>query len=257
MKVIIDPGKSAYENAAGYFDQAKKLRKKAEDTEKAIARTREELKGIESHGKEEKEVKSKEKAKEWFEGFHWFITSDGNMAVGGRSADQNELLVKSYLTENDLFFHADIAGAAVFILKNGVTAQKRSIEETAQLAGCYSNAWKTGLSSIGVYAVKKEQVSKSAPAGQSLPKGSFMIRGEKNMFKNIALSLLIGITASGLQCAPSLCGTNRFSTCYEFMPGGQDEKEKIAGKIAQSLGVEKDKVLPMIPAGKSSARKIK
>lgn len=258
MKVVIDPGKSIYDNASGYFDRAKKLKRKIAETEKAIARTKEELKKIEEgHVEEAKQAaKGKEKAREWFEGFHWFVTSDGHMAVGGRSADQNESLVKSYLSENDLFFHADIAGASVFVLKNGVSAPQRSVEETAQFAACYSNAWKEGLSTIGVYAVRKEQVSKSALPGEHLPHGSFMIRGEKRMFKNVVLKFLIGLTASGIQCVPAMCGADRFSTCYEFIPGA-DEKERAAGKIAQVLGVEKEKILPLIPAGKTSARRMK
>ena len=48
MEISIDPGKSVYENATGYFDTAKKLKKKAIDTEKAIAVSERELQEFET-----------------------------------------------------------------------------------------------------------------------------------------------------------------------------------------------------------------
>lgn len=54
----------------------------------------------------------------WFEKFHWFITTENYLVVGGRDMQQNEQLVKRYLKPGDAYLHADIHGAASCILKN-------------------------------------------------------------------------------------------------------------------------------------------
>ena len=57
-------------------------------------------------------------SKEWYERYHWFITSDGLLAVGGRDSSSNSALVRKHLTEQDIVFHAEIYGSPFFILKN-------------------------------------------------------------------------------------------------------------------------------------------
>ena len=254
-KAIIDPNKNAYENAAVYFEKAKKLRKKLEDTKKAIANTEKEL--AEAKKVEEKKAAKstgliEKKKKEWYAQFHWFITSDGLLAVGGKNADQNELLVKKYFEKDDLFFHADIQGGSVVILKQGRNADEKSKNEAAQFAGCFSNAWKVGYAAIDVYAATRDQVSKSPPSGEYLEKGSFFISGEKEYFNSTQLSMLIGKTVECILGLPTLCGRARFSKVFEIMPGGK-EKEMVAKKLADEFGVKKDELLPLIP-GNSAVR---
>lgn len=255
LQAIIDPNKSAYENASAYFDKAKRLKKKAEDTKKAIANTEKELAAA-KEAEEKKIAKGQiagiKKKQEWHEQFHWFRTTDGLLAVGGKNADQNEVLVKKHLTKDDLFFHADIQGGSVVILKDGGKAPERSKREVAQFAGCFSNAWKVGYAAIDVYSATPDQVSKSPPSGEYLEKGSFFISGEKEYYKNTPLSLLVGKTESGIQGVPSECGRARFSRAFEIMPGGK-EKEAVAKKLADELKVRKEEVLPHVP-GKSAVR---
>ena len=59
----------------------------------------------------------------WFEKFHWFISSDGYLVVGGRDAQQNEILVKRFMTQHDIFVHADIHGAPCVIIKMDQTVK--------------------------------------------------------------------------------------------------------------------------------------
>lgn len=134
------------------------------------------------------------KPRMWFENYHWLITSEGFLVIGGRDASQNESLVRKHLEENDVFLHADIHGAPATILKTrGRTPGKKSIEEASVLAACYSKAWKLGFGSIDVFWVKGEQVSKSPPSGEYLGKGSFMIYGKKNYVKNVKLEISVGV----------------------------------------------------------------
>jgi len=54
----------------------------------------------------------------------------------------------------DLFFHADIDGAPVAVMKTGGrNAGDQDLMEAAQFAASYSAAWKFGYGSVDVYCV--------------------------------------------------------------------------------------------------------
>jgi hypothetical protein len=59
----------------------------------------------------------------WFEKFRWFITSENYLIIGGRDAQQNELLVKRYLRPRDVYLHADSHGAPTLIIKNDTPSE--------------------------------------------------------------------------------------------------------------------------------------
>ena len=126
----------------------------------------------------------------WFEKFSWFVTSENYLVIGGKDAHQNELLVKKYMDKGDLFFHCELHGAAVMILKNpskGVVPPM-SIEEAATFEVCHSPSWTNNVLS-SVYWVDAEQVSKTPPSGMFIATGSFIIRGKRNFIQPRSLTL--------------------------------------------------------------------
>ncbi|MDE1768159.1 MAG: DUF814 domain-containing protein [Candidatus Micrarchaeota archaeon] len=187
MEVEIDFTKSAQGNADYYFKLSKKLNKKSEGAAVAVGDLEAKRSKIAAIPKPERKIRKIEERK-WFEKFNWFNTSKGMLAIGGRSAVQNELINSKYFESNDLFFHADIFGASVVILKDGLTASREIKEEVAQFSACFSKAWENSMSSVNVYSVKKDQVSKSKEKG-SLGTGSFLIEGEREWFKGVGLEL--------------------------------------------------------------------
>jgi predicted ribosome quality control (RQC) complex YloA/Tae2 family protein len=38
----------------------------------------------------------------WFEKFNWFISSENYLVISGHDAQQNELIVKRYMSKGDL-----------------------------------------------------------------------------------------------------------------------------------------------------------
>src|ERR1700722_13956996 len=67
-----------------------------------------------------------------------------------------------------------------------------TLSQAGTLAVASSNAWdsKAGMSAWWVNA---DQVSKSAPIGEFLPTGSFMVRGKKNFWPPAQLLLGFGV----------------------------------------------------------------
>uniref|UniRef100_A0A7C2V926 Fibronectin-binding domain-containing protein n=1 Tax=Ignisphaera aggregans TaxID=334771 RepID=A0A7C2V926_9CREN len=131
---------------------------------------------------------------EWYESYIWYVTSRGFLVIGGKDASQNIKIVRKIVEPHDIVLHADIHGASTVVIKSqNKNVDKESIYEAAVIAACYSKAWKLKIMSIDVFWVYGYQISLSAPPGQYLPKGSYMVYGEKNYIRNVELRLAIGV----------------------------------------------------------------
>ena len=133
--------------------------------------------------------------KYWFEDFHWFYSLDGYIVVSGKSAEQNEALVKKYLENNDIYVHADYHGSGSCIVKNHNPNKDipiSTLEQAGNFVICWSKAWESIISDRA-YWVHSHQVSKTAPSGEYLSTGSMMIRGTKNYLSMATMELGIGL----------------------------------------------------------------
>ncbi|HUC38716.1 MAG TPA: NFACT RNA binding domain-containing protein, partial [Candidatus Acidoferrum sp.] len=203
MKITIDTTKSAQENADYFYKRSKKLIQKKAGAEHAINDLEKRLSQAATATAKSQKKRIEIKEKEWYEKFHWFFTSNNMLVIGGRDAQQNELLNSKHFEDKDLFFHANIFGASVTILKDGANSAKEDREEAAQLAACYSSAWKEGLNVVDVYAMRREQVSKSTSKG-SIASGSFLLSGEREWFRNVPLSLVFFVKEGRLFAVPEM-----------------------------------------------------
>jgi predicted ribosome quality control (RQC) complex YloA/Tae2 family protein len=251
VKVIVDLNSSTQENAARYYEEGKRMKEKAEGGEKAIEDTKKELDKFEAVV--EKKPRMKRKA-QWYEKFHWFVSSDGFLVIGGRDSGQNELLYSKYFEDADMFMHADVHGAPFVIVKNGSCAPEKTLEEAAQFAASYSSAWKDGAGTVDVYAAGREQVSKHSH-GEYVPKGGFVIKGNRKWFKNIELKMYIGATESGIECIPARCGKERFILYFGIKPGGVgkgDLSKRLFQLLSDKLydkGIVEEDITRALPPG--------
>lgn len=186
MKIDIDIQLSAQLNIRKYFEIKKRSHEKEEKTKVAadVAIQHAEktaLKDLEKHKIAMMKDQNKNRKVFWFEKFSWFVTSENYLVIGGKDAHQNEVIVKKYMDKGDLFFHCELHGAAVMILKNptGGVVSPMSIEECAGFEVCHSPSWTNNVLSQ-VYWVHSEQVSKTPPTGMYIATGSFIIRGKRN-----------------------------------------------------------------------------
>ncbi len=230
-RVALVIGESVEANAARYYDEMKKFRKKIAGASQAMERVIEK--------KPKKTVALSLMKKRWYHRFRWCTTSDGVLMVGGRDASQNEELVKKYMEGGDLFVHADVHGASVVIVK-GTTAH---MEEVAQCAASYSGAWRSGHFSADVYSVSPGQVSKTPESGEYVSRGSFIIRGERQYQRDVPLGVAIGFQQSpeaGVIGGPPAAVRSKTPLFVELRPG-RFEPNDIAKKVLRIL---KDKLPP-------------
>lgn len=197
-KVEVDLALSAHANARRWYEQKKKQESKQEKTVtahekafKAAARkTREQL-------NQEKAVAtiSHMRKVHWFEKFNWFISSENYLVISGRDAQQNELIVKRYMSKGDLYVHADLHGASSTVIKNHKPVQPvppLTLNQAGCFTVCHSQAWDSKIVT-SAWWVYPHQVSKTAPTGEYLTVGSFMIRGKKNFLPPHPLIMGFGL----------------------------------------------------------------
>lgn len=204
--IWIDLALSALANAREIYAKKKKAgaksKKATEATERAIQHAEKNTKKTLQKQQMTRHVIYQRRKVMWFEKFHWFLTNENYLVIAGKDAHQNELLVKRYLRKGDVYVHADLHGAATCIVRNRVApSDKKSppppipvatLEQAGCMSVCRSNAW-TSQVIAGAYWVHADQVSKTAPAGEYLTTGSFMIRGKKNFIPPSRLEMGLGI----------------------------------------------------------------
>lgn len=259
MQIEIDLQKSVEENAGDYFDKAKKAKKKLKGAEEALLDSRkklEKLKKEEEKFFEQEELKKskKDKKREWYEKFHWFISSEGFLCIGGKDATSNDMIVKKHLEKDDLVFHTDMAGSPFFIVKNGAEAGEPTLQEAAIATACYSKAWKLGLSAAEVFYVLPEQVTKEAKAGEYMSKGSFMIYG-KRTYLHPQLEYALGLVEGEIIGGPAAAVQKKTGNYLVVVPG-EEKKSSLAKKIRARLkGGDVDDIVKFLPAGGAGIKK--
>ncbi|ELZ67538.1 DUF814 domain-containing protein [Haloferax sp. Atlit-10N] len=222
--VTLEVSMGVEKNADRLYTEAKRIEEKKEGALAAIEDTREELAAVkkrrdewEADDDEDDEDDEDEEPEEtdwlaldsvpvkstehWFERFRWFHTSSGYLVVGGRNADQNEELVKKYMSKHDRFFHTQAHGGPVTLLKatgpsepaQAVDFSEETLREAAQFAVSYSSIWKEGRFADDAYMVEPSQVSKTPESGEYIEKGSFVIRGDREYFEDVAAKVAVGI----------------------------------------------------------------
>jgi predicted ribosome quality control (RQC) complex YloA/Tae2 family protein len=219
---------SAGENASRFYEAAKKAESKRKGAQSALQNELEKLKGLKGEKALGKEVTLREKRqKKWYERYRWFISSDDFLVIGGRDVRTNEMLVKKKMEPSDIFVHADVHGAPVVIVKSeGREVPESTIREACLFSVSYSRLWKAGVGAGDAYWTKGEQVSLTPPSGEYLQKGSFMVRGQRNYVKGMALRISVGILIDSdgyviPVAGPSPSVAKRSKIIIELVPGGE------------------------------------
>jgi predicted ribosome quality control (RQC) complex YloA/Tae2 family protein len=253
MQITLSLQKSLEQNAAVYYEKAKKAKKKIEGAKEAIARAEQRLAKLEKEL--QKESRDKEgsahlpaRKKEWYEKFRWFYSSEGFLCIGGRDATTNEIVIKKHAEKDDIVFHTDMAGSPFFVVKSrGAKVGEATLKEAAQATGAYSKAWKLGLSTSDVFYVKPEQVSKEAQSGEYMSKGSFMIRG-KTTYIRPDLKLAVGIKDNQI-IGGAVDAIKAHAEKYVVVEQGNEKASDVAKKLKHNLGGELDEIIRFLPAG--------
>jgi predicted ribosome quality control (RQC) complex YloA/Tae2 family protein len=232
---------TVHRNASILYDRAKSVEAKIASLKEAMTETSrkmEDLKGKFDTAKKELKEPVKVQEKKWFEKYRFFHSSESFLVVAGKDASSSEALIKRYTEPQDIVFHADVIGAPFTVIKTGgKTPPETTIQEAAQFAACYSRAWREGHTVVDVYYVKPDQLSKTAPSGEYLGRGSFMVRGQRSYLHNVTLSLGVGVKFDGgVEVVAGPVSTVKKSTpIYVTLSPGDESTKEISVKIRRSI----------------------
>ncbi|WP_299291986.1 ribosome rescue protein RqcH [Nitrosopumilus sp.] len=270
-KIKINYESSLQSIASNLFNEAKHQARAITSIEEIKNKTQKKLEKLltKTESEENSITVSNIRKKNWYERYRWFFTTDGYLAIGGRDAASNSAVVRKHLSNNDKIFHADIFGSPFFILKDANVSSSISMNEVAHATVCFSRAWREGLYGVSSYWVNPDQVKKSAPSGEFLPKGSFTIEGQRNFIKAQTLKLAVGILPQDdsfvLTCGP-VEPIKKNSILYAVIePHGiemveaakkiKNEFTKLNEDVTKSISI--DDFVRVLPAGKSQVKEIK
>ncbi len=240
-KVTIFVHESLEANVGRYFAVVKKFRAKKAGALRAMEA------GI-IHPEKKKAAGPGRLKPKWYHRFRWMETSDGVLVIGGRNADQNEELVKKYMEGKDTFLHADVFGASAVIVKGST----ERMDQATQFAASYSRAWAGGGASVDVIAAAPSQVSKTPESGEYVAHGSFIIRGERKIYKDVPLEIAIGVRTEPVLAV--IGGTPSAiepltSHSVRLVPGtfeGNDVAKKVLRKLKEAVPESEQKALKAI-----------
>jgi predicted ribosome quality control (RQC) complex YloA/Tae2 family protein len=244
--------------ASALFQRAKDMERGLSTIEEAKARLMARVNKLKSQAlsiEAQSDVIHRVRNKEWYERYRWFITSDGLLAIGGRDASSNSVIIRKHLVEQDLVFHAEIHGSPFFVLKNARLSNNinKSLLEVGQATISFSRAWRDGLFGGDAYWVLPDQIKKGGPTGQFVPKGSFVIEGKRNYIKGIEIQLAIGIIEQKenyfLCCGPIQPIKNRAFISASLLPGGLDAMstaKKVKNEFTSILAADTNQKMSLL-----------
>ncbi|BBG93031.1 zinc knuckle CCHC-type family protein [Prunus dulcis] len=262
-KVEVDLALSAHANARRWYEQKKKQENKQEKTvtahEKAFKAAERKTRLQLSQEKSVATISHMRKV-HWFEKFNWFISSENYLVISGRDAQQNEMIVKRYMSKGDLYVHAELHGASSTVIKNHRPEQPvppLTLNQAGCFTVCHSQAWDSKIVT-SAWWVHPHQVSKTAPTGEYLTVGSFMIRGKKNFLPPhpliMGFGLLFRLDESSLgshlnerRVRGEEEGTNDVdeSGPLKELSDSESEKEVAEEKLAEESKIIPDSAIPI------------
>ena len=186
LQIQLDPGRSAAENAELYYRRYKKARAAAEVAERDLveavealedtSRRREEITGSDDParletliGRKRRDSPPRERQRERPPGLRF--RSAGLQLYLGRTAPENDELLRRHVRGNDLWLHVrDHPGPYVFVkVPKGKSVPLETLLDAGNLALSHSKARSAGRALIQYTQVKNLRRAKEGPRGRVIP----------------------------------------------------------------------------------------
>ena len=177
--------------------------------------------------------------------YRWFHTSSKKMVIGGKSANQNDDLLKTLKKDKKelIVMHTSSPGSPFSIILSPINSLKPSdIEQAAIFTGCFSKAWKDRKKRAEIHIFKLSQLSKPKTAKA----GTWQVKGKIKKVR-VELQLALTLQYDTLRAVPLSVSKSPLLT---IVPGTIN-KEQMLPKIALELGEKysQEAILSALPPG--------
>lgn len=177
--------------------------------------------------------------------YRWFITKSGILVVGGKSAIQNDTLVKEVTAESEtrLMMHTVAPGSPFSIMCAPIDKlSPQDIEEAAIFTGCFSRAWKTGQQRAHIHLFSSTQLHKS-PA---MKQGTWGVKGAVQE-QTVELKLTLTKQRGKLRAVPLQSVAKQHLILRPGTIAKEDMLPKLELELNQSFN--KEEILQALPTG--------
>lgn len=179
--------------------------------------------------------------------YRWFYTASGKLVIGGKSAEQNESLLRKLKSEKNerIIMHSVEPGSpfSVFLAAPD-SINSSDLQECAIFTASFSRAWRQEKKKISIDIFNLSSIYKSG----AMKTGTW---GVKNIIKRIPaiLSLVLTKQKDKLRAVPEISLKSK-SPLLKISPGKTD-KVLLAPKIQSLLNnkFSKEEILAALPSG--------
>jgi len=179
--------------------------------------------------------------------YRWFFTSSGKLVIGGKSATQNDDLLKNLKRQEDDFviMHTVTPGSPFSIILSPIKDVNESdLEETAIFTGCFSRAWRSGKKREQIHIFKLSQIYKNS----KMKTGTWGVNAPIEK-KSVSLELALTRQKKILRAVP-ISVPNKKDILIKIKPGKLEKSHampKIQVELSEQLSQEE--LLSALPAG--------
>jgi hypothetical protein len=180
--------------------------------------------------------------KENYRKYRWFFTSSNKLVIGGKSAQQNEELLKKIKNKNYVIMHTSTPGSPFAVIVSNKKPTKEDLEEAAIFTACFSQQWKQGKKKTHVDIFLSPQLYKL----KLMKIGTWGVKPPIKR-KAASLELVLTLQKGKLRAVPEKSVKKHL---LKIRPGKTD-KTKMAEKIQEVLDnkFSKEEILSALPSG--------
>lgn len=131
----------------------------------------------------------------WFENLIWSISPENYLIVSGADPSKKDVILRKYMSPNDIVVSGDIEGAFLVLIKNTDPDDfvgMDTLNYAGAMALCYSKAWST-KTIMSPWWVHPHQIITNDSTGAPFDRGVFFVEGEKNWLPYVHLVYGLGI----------------------------------------------------------------
>ena len=182
-----------------------------------------------------------------FKKYRWFYTSSKNLVIGGKSANQNDDLLKILKKEaksDYIVMHTSTPGSPFSVILSDKKPSEVDIREAATFTACFSQQWKKRARKSEIHIFNLSQLSKP----KSAKIGTWKV---KEKIQKLLVDLELGlITQNNILRAVPISTLKNKKPLLTIVPGTIN-KQQMLSKIALELGEKfsQESILSALPSG--------
>ena len=179
--------------------------------------------------------------------YRWFFTSSNKLVLGGKSADQNDYLLKEIKKskENYLVMHTSSPGSPFCVILSPMSSlSEKDKLACATFTACFSQVWKQGKKQIQIDSFPSSSLSKP----KLMKTGSWVAKIKLGSYK-IKPSLYLIKQKNILRAVPEQAIKAGKKPLAKITQGRQD-KQKLLPKLKDKLkNFSDEEILSALPSG--------